>query len=40
LAAVMGRKVGEKHCNVVYSRCVYTPQTLMEVMRQPDFNRV
>ena len=40
LAAIMGRKVGESHCNVVYSRCVYAPATLMEVMRQPDFNRI
>jgi len=40
LAAIMGRKVGAEHCAVVYSRCVYSPATLMEVMRQPDFNRV
>ena len=40
LAAIMGRKVGENHCNVVYSRCAYAPATLMEVMRQPDFNRI
>jgi len=40
LAAIMGRKVGAEHCAVVYSRCVYSPATLMEVMRQPDFNRI
>jgi len=40
LAAIMGRKVGEVQCEKIYSRCVYPTNTLMEVMRQPDFNKI
>ena len=40
LAAVMGRKAGEAQCEKIYSRCVYPTNTLMEVMRQPDFNKI
>ena len=40
LAATMGRKVGSDHCNSVYSRCGYTSDSLMEVMRQPDLNEI
>ena len=37
LASMIGREVGESHCKVVYSRCIYSPETLMEVIRQPNF---
>jgi F0F1-type ATP synthase membrane subunit c/vacuolar-type H+-ATPase subunit K len=40
LAAIMGRKAGEAQCEKIYSRCVYPTNTLMEVMRQPDFNKI
>ena len=36
LAAIMGRKVGERHCNVVYPRCYYALAKLIEVMHQPE----
>ena len=35
LAAIMGRKVGERHCNVVYPRCYYALAKLIEVKHQP-----
>jgi hypothetical protein len=40
LAAIMGHKVGSDQCNIVYSRCGYTSESLMEVMRQPDLNEI
>ena len=40
LAAIMGRKAGGAQCEKIYSRCVYPTNTLMEVMRQPDFNKI
>jgi hypothetical protein len=40
LAAFMGRQAGEAQCEKIYSRCAYNSQILMEVMRQPDFNKI
>ena len=40
LAAIMGRKAGGAQCEKIYSRCVYPTNTMMEVMRQPDFNKI
>ena len=35
LAALMGQKAGEDHCNLIYARCPYEVKNLMEVIRQP-----
>jgi len=35
LAALMGQKAGEDHCNLIYTRCPYQVKGLMEVIRQP-----
>lgn len=40
LAALMGKKAGEKQCHTIYSRCQYQVRDLMDVIRQPFYNQL
>ena len=37
LAGLIGRKIGSPRCKTMYSRCVLTPQKLMEDIRKVAF---